>query len=218
MSRGGVFASFRRLFPPIHWVERAAVVCLVLALVKCSAPIHQANVPDSLPALGGDLDRADAHTQSAEQINKLVKPLAGPIVQPLLTQESKEHQATGDALHSAQKSLTHANAERSTLADENEKQAQTIIKITNSWGYQFELLVERLFWLIVGLTGLHFLLGFGGLMVSGPEGAIMARIGVYLNPAAWFQSARDNYYFRTAPSAAAPVAVAVGGGGGSVAV
>jgi hypothetical protein len=190
-----------QLKPKTLPIERRALIGFLILLILyavygCAPKAHRANVPDSLPALGSSVERTTAHVESAERLNNAAKPLAGVVARPLMDQVSQEHGAAQAALTDTRRELKSANAQRDLLERDNQRLAGQVTQITSGWGYRLQLWVARAFWTIVALTAAHFIFGAAGLAVAGPSGALFARLGVILNPFAWFQSARDNLYFR----------------------
>lgn len=204
------------MFPRLHRVEVFSVllvICVAIWSRGCSPSAHLAtNIPDSLPAAGEGIAGTRAHIESAEKINVAAKDVAGKEAKPLLDLQSKEHGAAIGTLDKTGRAIAQANQQRESLAAENLKQALTLTKITSGLWYRIGLWLTRGAFLLIGLAGLHVALGIAALFVTGPAGAVVARLGVYVNPFAWFQSARDNYYFRTCGQhSASPPAVGEGG-------
>jgi len=176
------------------WV--ALVIAAMMAL-SCAVKPHLSTVPDSLPAVGSGVERTSAHVESAERLNNAAKPIAGSAAAPLLNQVTEEHGAALSSLSETRRDLKSANDQRARLTGDNVKLAGQLTQVTSGWGYRLQLWVARVFWILVASQVASYLLGAIALATpAGGAGAILARIGVYLNPFAWFQSARDNYYFR----------------------
>lgn len=181
-----------------------ALVWLLILVVSGAAGVAGGCAPravpasraDSLPATAAGMERTGAHVESAERLNRAAKPLAGAGARPLMDQVSEEHGAALSSLADVRGDLKAAQDQRARLAGDNAKLAAQLAHVTGGWGYRFQLWATRLAWLLLGLTVAHFALGAAALFIPGPAGEILARVGVLLNPAAWFQSARDNYFFR----------------------
>lgn len=193
--------------PPPHWIETGVALTLLFLLVGCPA-WRAATPPDSLPAVGSGVERVGAHIESAERLNKAAKPVAGDRARPLLDAQSEEHSAAAVALGDTRKALAQSTKEREQLAEANVELARENQTIKAGWGYRLQLLVKRLLVTLAVVAGLHFVAGIAALFVPGVGGAMLAKVALLLNPFAWFQSARDNYYFRVkAPAQGSTVTV-----------
>jgi hypothetical protein len=184
------------LFIVSVWVMALLVFMLTAAGGGCSARSGLSTTPDSLPAVGNGVERVGAHVDSAERLNVAAKPLAGKAARPLMDQVSAEHGAAEDALGDTRRELKASTDQRGRLERENIDQAKTIASLTGGWGYRLQLFVTRAAWILAGIAMAHVALGIAAPFVPGVAGSLMAKVGVLLNPAAWFQSARDNFYFR----------------------
>ncbi len=170
----------------------------LFAFACASAP----KVPDTVPEVGSSIESAKAHVESAEALVTRAVPEANPTGKSLLAAANAEQAKAIDDLDSTKQELVQVKAEREKVAaqvkaitayrDDLENQLHTV---KSGWGYRFQQFVLRMFWLIVSLTALHFVLGIVALFVSGPAGNVIAKIGAFVNPFAWFQTLRDNHYF-----------------------
>jgi hypothetical protein len=170
----------------------AAILC------SCSST-NRSNVKNTIPAVGTSIELADAHIKSADRhVQAAIKtPKNSPVLLPAAHAELDDASA---ATAVARKDIVKITAERNTLEVINGKLSDTITVIKAGWGYRLQVAIER-FWFWLKVTGvslivLHFGLGLAGLVVSGPIGAVCAKLGVAINPFAWFQSVRDNIFFR----------------------
>jgi hypothetical protein len=192
--------SWRGVLPSLHFRSRRipllGLILVIVAGAGCFVARHATSPIESLPDVASGVDGAKAHIDSAERANVAAKPLAGTDARPLLDFVSDEHRAAGDALHDAQAALVKARVQANAIAGDNVRLAGELVRVTSGWGYRLQVTVARIAWLLIGAEALHIVLGAASLFVAGPSGAILARIGLYLNPLAWFQSARDNYWFR----------------------
>jgi hypothetical protein len=168
---------------------------LMLTMIGCAATPHLSKVPDSVPAVGNSMAKAQAHTETTGRMIEAAKPEATPAGKTILNLGSQEVDATKQELAQGQKDLKAVSAQRDSLEGDNVKQAITIAEITSGWGYQLQLFVERAFWIIVGWVASHFILGILGLLIAGPAGQLLARAGAAVNPFTWFQTIRDNIHF-----------------------
>jgi hypothetical protein len=184
----------KRILPAEYFV--ALFFVAMLALVSCAHKPYAGDTSDSLPAVGGGVERVDANIDAAERLNTAAKPLAGPAAKPLLNQQTEAHRAAKEAVVEVKGSLASATTERRAMNQQIIDQAKTISQITGGWGYRLQLFVTRVQRILIGIVVAHFLFGIAGLVVGGAPGALLAKIGVWIWPPAWFQSARDNYYFR----------------------
>lgn len=163
-------------------------------------------VPDTLPVTGSSVDKAKAHVESATGLVVRATPESNTTGKALLAAATDEQAKAVKELEAAKTELAAVAAERKQIEAEKAKvegerddiQAQ-LDKVKSGWGYQLQQFVLKLFWLIVSLTALHFILGIAGLFISGPIGNVVAKVGVFLNPFAWFQSIRDNHWFNKNP-------------------
>ena len=174
------------------------LVLLIVAgmlLGGCAGSVGS-GIPNSLPAVGSGIERTGVHVESAERLNRAAKPLAGPTARPLMDQVSEEHGAAKAAIAETKVELRAANEQRTILEDTNRQQANRIIRVESGWGYRLQLWVNRFAWGLLGASVLHVALGGAALFVPGRAGAVLAKLGVATNPFAWFQSIRDNYWFR----------------------
>jgi hypothetical protein len=181
------------------WLWGTGIILLLamgMALLSGCAVAHHTSVPDSIPAVGGALERTDAHVQSADRLVDAAKPESNSMGKALLQQAQAEHAAAEQAIDEAKAETANVAQERDKLEDMVAQRDKRITEVTSGWGYRFQVWVTRLLWTLVAIVSLHFVLGIAGLFIAGPFGGIIAKAGVLLNPMAWFQSARDNYYFR----------------------
>lgn len=172
------------------WVILVALICC-----GCSVKGRASNVPDSLPAIGSGIEKTGAHIESAERLNASAKPSAGS-AKPLLDQVTAEHQASLVALSDVRHDLASATSERDRLTTDNTTLAEKLTRVTNGWGYRLQLWVTRLLTLLIALSIFHFVGGAAALFIPGPIGAGIATAAAVVNPCSWFQTARDNYFFR----------------------
>jgi len=181
------------------------LLSIIVFLAGCAGggSVRVDPVPDSLPEVGTGIAKTQAHVESAERLTKQAVPHANVTGQALLGGVSAEHGKAIESLAEAEAALAASELERGKLeeqaqdlAEEVENRNREIAKVKGGWGYRLQQFVARLFWLLVALTVGHFVLGAVAPFVAGPAGAFLAKAGVLLNPFAWFQSARDNFFFR----------------------
>jgi hypothetical protein len=166
---------------------------LTLGVMAGCAPV--AKVPDSIPVVGNSVDRAQAHVESAESLVTRAVPESSPTGKSLLAAATDEQDKAISDLNDTKKELTQVTQERDKVDADREALAKELAQIKSGWGYRLQQFVLRMFWLIVSLTALHFVLGIVALFVSGPVGNVLAKIGAFVNPFAWFQTLRDNHFF-----------------------
>lgn len=180
----------KRYLIPLFW--------LVSLLAGCATP----KVPDSVPVVGDSIERAQARVESAEALVTRAVPETNPTGKALLAAANDEQAKAISDLDETKAELVKVTTEReqveaqvTKVAGERDAVQTELAKVKSGWGYRLQQFVLRMFWLIVSLTALHFVLGIVALFVSGPAGNVLAKIGAFVNPFAWFQTLRDNHFF-----------------------
>lgn len=194
----------RRVKISIAVVIVTILVMAGLLILGCAPRVHVTRVPNSLPAVGGGLDKAQAHVESAERATVAAKPIAGKNARPLLEQVSAEHAATLTTLKQTGKDVSDAERQRDQVIRQNEKLAGQLNQIVTSTGYRALLWIKRIFYTGLALAAFHVIGRIAAVFIPPPFGAALALASTVVNPFGWVQSAADNYFFR----------VKAGGGGG----
>lgn len=174
----------KRYLIPLFW--------MVSVLTGCATP----KVPDSVPVAGNSIERAQARVESAEALVTRAVPETNPTGKALLAAANDEQAKAISDLDETKAELVKVTAERQQIGAERDAVQTELTKVKSGWGYRLQQFVLRTFWLIVSLTALHFVLGIVALFVSGPFGNVLAKIGAFVNPFAWFQTLRDNHFFK----------------------
>lgn len=183
----------------VDWITCCiwAILISFILFGGCGCSAIHSTVPNSTPAVGSSINKAEAHTESADRLVVAAKPESNDTGKKLLTAASDEHTATLLSLKQAEHDLDQVQSERDQLDRSNSDLTLQLTKIKSQWGYRLQVWVTRFVWILVGLIVAHFVLGAAGLFVTGPAGAIMATLGAVVNPFSWFQTARDNIHFRS---------------------
>jgi hypothetical protein len=188
------------------WIT-ATILAILLATVVlggCAAG-PGTGVPDSIPLIGGTVYKAQAHVDSAERLVKAAEPESNITGKKLLEAASAEHGAAGVELKIAETQLATAEAERTRVEKKYGIVADELTKVKAGWGYRLQVLVARLFWIIVILVGLHYIGGAAALFIPGPFGAGLSVISRLVNPGAWASTIFDNLHFRGKTPSATPI-------------
>lgn len=171
-------------------------------------------VPPKAPgadATASALLKAKVHNETASGLVKTVIPTVKGDAKTLLVEAGKQTQLTDESIDDGSAALKWYDDQYNTLykkAYDLEGENKTI---KSQWGYRTQILVERIKHWIEFLLVLHIAAGAlalvpwaiifpgWGLIV----GKGLAIVGLATNPFAWFQSIRDNVWFRyIAPKAA----------------
>lgn len=189
----------------------ALVLLLLLPLLPgCTKDGNlPSGISDNIPTVYSDVQRGSAYVENAQAVVEKAKPESSATGKALLNVASDQQQKAIDTLKIAQDGAVKAEKERQDVEKKFASVAADNDKLTKSWGHRLQVWVTWGFWIIVALFAFHALGGIVGAMVPGPIGAILSVSAAVVNPMAWIQTLRDNYYFRKVVPAAAAKAAAV---------
>jgi hypothetical protein len=191
--------SKRSLFVGWGLIVAGIAILLTLFMSPGCKNLDGSGIPNSLPAVGTNVEKSLAHVESADRLTKATAKHADPTGKELIGLTVKEHKAATDAGNDAKSELSNANTERAKLAQVVVDQGKEIIRLMGMVGYKVQMFLtglwHKLLWILGTAIFLHVAFGLTGLFVAGPTGAIFARLGVLVNPFAWFQTIRDNIHF-----------------------
>jgi hypothetical protein len=172
-----------------------AFMLLCVLLAGCG-PLNPNAVHNTIPAVGNNVNQAESHVKSADGLVARARPESNKTGQSLLDATREELAGAVSALEAAQKDLFTVQQERDSLKKSADQYQVKADKLEHSWGYRVQVWVTRAFWLLMVLLGVHYIGGLVALFVPGPIGATLSVVSAVVNPAAWFQTIRDNIYFR----------------------
>lgn len=180
----------------IGWRSVGFIVFLIVALLTCAALFGCSNqashVPNSIPAVGSSIQKADAHVQSANIDVIAAYPYTDKTGLVVLRLASGEHVATRTELANAARELNQVQFQRDTLVKDNAGLTAENARLLHSWGHRLQVAVNKVFWTLVTLAILHaalasaaFLLPlvFPAAAVAVPFLSLGAKI---INPLGWF--------------------------------
>jgi hypothetical protein len=179
-----------------------AVLALLLILTGCAT--IPASPPDSIPAVGSSIEKAQAHVGSAEAAVQRAKPEASVTGKALLDVASEEHGKANAELEAAKAETVKVQKERDILEKQKQELAGVIedrdaalSKIKSGWGYRLQVVVTHFLILLAVLVGVHFLAGFAAVIPAFAGAApVLLIIGRICNPIAWFQTIVDGIHFK----------------------
>lgn len=177
------------------WLMGLLFLMLAVLLAGCADP-SISNIPNTVYAVGSSVDKAESHVKSAENLTTKAVPEASATGKALLSAASDEHAGAVKELESAKTEVASVQAERKQLEDQFNTEQANLTKITNGLWYKIGVWAWRFTMLLIALVAFHIIGGAVALFIPGPIGAGIGIAAAFVNPLGWFQSLRDNYFFR----------------------
>lgn len=179
----------------------AVLAVLTVSLITGCTP-EDYHIPNSTGNVGGAVENAKNHIDSADSLVQKAKPESNRTGQALLGAASDEHRKAEAALDQAKQQLVQVQKERDELTQAIHQRDGTIksrdaeiAAVKHGWGYRLQVLVARLFVILCILVGLHFAAGIAAIFVAGPVASgVLKWVGAIVNPLAWVQFAVDHIH------------------------
>ena len=161
----------------------AVIAAFLFVLVGCSTP--SSNVPDSLPAVGGALERVETRVSGAEAlITQAGKGSAG-IVKALLDASLVQLGFVKGDLDEAKTSLAKGESERALLIKNYDAEHAARVKDESSWWYWLAVWSARVWHTFLFLLIFHYVAIGLSLFLPPPWSVIARTAGSFVNPLGW---------------------------------
>lgn len=169
---------------------------LAVLLAGCATDGNTAKIDQSVYAVGSSVDKAESHVKSADSLVVRAVPESSATGKALLSAASDEHAGAVKEIENGKAELVSVQAEAKALADHDAATQAALDKITNSLWHKIGVWAWRFTVLLITLTAFHIIGGAAALFIPGPIGAGIGIAAAFVNPFGWYQSLRDNYFFR----------------------
>lgn len=181
-----------------RWRPASLLLPIALAAALLGGCVANPPAPQPPALAQADRDLADVSARVDVLISTLdrIATLAGREADALVDAAKSQAARIGEALTAMRSNISELERQVTALAGDRQAARDELARLEGTYGVRIERWIRRVLWILIALQVLHLVGGVAALFIPGPVGATIAVISAAVNPLSWFQTIRDNIFFR----------------------